>query len=522
MNDEYAIKILNPIGYKLLTNNQINSKIYKVIREGFSHNNSHNDDDNLILEENIWYLQHINTKQIIPAYKANNGTFKELPLNKCFDIYNTNTENTSSSSSSSSSLSKQIPIKFQNWLKVRSKIVREIQSMTLLTQQQQLMVEQQEQVQQNNYYHNQIGHEYIVNLNNVYELISNSKSTIFLVMEYIDGGELFDRIKLLSSSSSIIKEKEITAKYYFKQLILGIEYCHSSGIVHRDLKPENLLIKDINNTIDDHDINTNKRNTLINQLGLLKIADFGLSAFVFDDINISDNYNIDTNLIINDQDPLSSIIDPLTGNNNISQSDLKPSYEPLPLLSITNSNSTIQLKRLNSIVGSPYYVAPEVNNGLGSYDGFKSDLWSCGVILYSMLMGVLPFGSDLNICPRYHKFCSILNYNIDTTINDKIDNNNKNNYNNKNNNNNDLNNDMIANSSEFDWFFGSDISFNVRDLLIYLLHPHSEQRLSSSQTLLHPWLTDSDYNNINNTILYNHTTSDMKMTHNIYTTTVDC
>ena len=36
--------------------------------------------------------------------------------------------------------------------------------------------------------------------------------------------------------------KEATAKYYFFQLLKGVEYCHDNGIVHRDLKPENILM----------------------------------------------------------------------------------------------------------------------------------------------------------------------------------------------------------------------------------------------------------------------------------------
>jgi serine/threonine protein kinase len=74
---------------------------------------------------------------------------------------------------------------------------------------------------------------------------------IFIVLELISGGELFDKIVAEG------RFDEPTARFYFKQLIRGVKYCHNQGVCHRDLKPENLLL----------DGN-----------GDLKISDFGLSA----------------------------------------------------------------------------------------------------------------------------------------------------------------------------------------------------------------------------------------------------
>src|ERR1700735_1595056 len=54
---------------------------------------------------------------------------------------------------------------------------------------------------------------------------------------------------------------ENKARYYFKQIINGIEYCHQNLVTHRDLKPENILV-------DENDV--------------LKIADFGLSNLMKD------------------------------------------------------------------------------------------------------------------------------------------------------------------------------------------------------------------------------------------------
>jgi serine/threonine protein kinase len=78
-----------------------------------------------------------------------------------------------------------------------------------------------------------------------------SKTKIYFVLEFVTGGELFDKI----SSNGRLKEDE--ARKYFQQLINAVDYCHSRGVYHRDLKPENLLL----------DAN-----------GALKVSDFGLSA----------------------------------------------------------------------------------------------------------------------------------------------------------------------------------------------------------------------------------------------------
>ena len=82
--------------------------------------------------------------------------------------------------------------------------------------------------------------------------IFESSDSFYSVMEYCEGGELFNFIV----KNRRLSEEE--AAFFYYQLINGLEYIHSLGIVHRDLKPENLLLTK------DH---------------LLKIIDFGLSNY---------------------------------------------------------------------------------------------------------------------------------------------------------------------------------------------------------------------------------------------------
>ncbi|CAL4914138.1 unnamed protein product [Urochloa decumbens] len=147
--------------------------------------------------------------------------------------------------------------------------------------------------------------------------VMGSKARIFIVLEYVTGGELFEII----ATNGRLKEDE--ARKYFQQLINAVDYCHSRGVYHRDLKLENLLL---------------------DAAGNLKVSDFGLSAL------------------------------------------------------------TEQVKAdglLHTTCGTPNYVAPEVIED-GGYDGATADIWSCGVILFVLLAGYLPF-EDENIIALYKK-----------------------------------------------------------------------------------------------------------------------
>lgn len=76
-----------------------------------------------------------------------------------------------------------------------------------------------------------LDHPNIVRLSDVFE----DKSYVYLVMELVTGGELFDRIVEKGSYT----EKD--ASSLIKQVLEAVDYMHERGVVHRDLKPENLL-----------------------------------------------------------------------------------------------------------------------------------------------------------------------------------------------------------------------------------------------------------------------------------------
>lgn len=153
-------------------------------------------------------------------------------------------------------------------------------------------------------------HPHIIRL---YEVIE-TPTDIYVVMEYVKTGELFDYIV---EKGRLVEDE---ARHFFQQIISGVEYCHRNMVVHRDLKPENLLLD-------------SKMN--------VKIADFGLSNIMRDG------------------------------------------------------------HFLKTSCGSPNYAAPEVISGK-LYAGPEVDVWSCGVILYALLCGSLPF-DDENIPNLFKK-----------------------------------------------------------------------------------------------------------------------
>ncbi|XP_056115914.1 myosin light chain kinase family member 4 isoform X2 [Rhinichthys klamathensis goyatoka] len=208
---------------------------------------------------------------------------------------------------------------------------------------------------------NQLNHANLIQLYAAFE----SRHEIILVMEYVDGGELFDRI-----IDENYKLTELDTVLFIRQISEGLQYMHKMYILHLDLKPENILCVSRE---------TNK----------VKIIDFGLAR----------------------------------------------RYKPREKL------------RVN--FGTPEFLAPEVINY--EFVSFPTDMWSLGVITYMLLSGLSPFlGEDDN-----------------ETLNN-----------------------ILACQWSFEEAEFADISEEAKDFITRLLVKSKSWRMSASQSLKHPWLSD--------------------------------
>ena len=203
-----------------------------------------------------------------------------------------------------------------------------------------------------------------------YHTIFETEKYVQVVMDYCDGGELFDKICLYG------KIPESLCAYYLRQICSAVYYIHSRGVVHCDLKPENILIK------------------IENGKEVIKLIDFGLSQ-----INKEGSY-------------------------------------------LTDKAGTIM------------YMSPEQIDG--KYDE-TADMWSIGVILYTMIYGYSPWYT-----PRDGIFHS-------PALIKKIK--------------------MGFNSNLFPR--EPKVSNKVRHLIEKLLKYHVGNRLTASETLEHPFLINA-------------------------------
>jgi eukaryotic-like serine/threonine-protein kinase len=158
-----------------------------------------------------------------------------------------------------------------------------------------------------------IGNDHILE---IYDIGSLPDGGRYMVMEYLDGRALSDRIR----ASGRLEVPEVG--HIGLQLLNGLGAAHDAGVLHRDLKPDNIFLV----------------NQKAGMRDFVKIIDFGISKF------------------------------------NLGKDEMR-------------------MTATGMVVGTPYYIAPEVAKGLGDAD-HRADIYAVGVILYEALSGRVPFDAE--------------------------------------------------------------------------------------------------------------------------------
>lgn len=157
----------------------------------------------------------------------------------------------------------------------------------------------------------------------------------YLVMEYVPGTDLR---RLLRERGRL---EPRVAVDILRQVLSALAHAHAAGIIHRDIKPENILL---------HESGLAGRNGF-SQLGTVKVTDFGLGK--------------------------GDLMNPRVGGTQ----------------SIVFSTDASQPEESQQIAGSLDYMPPEQRQG-GPVDP-RADLFACGVVLFEMLTGERPAGTEV-------------------------------------------------------------------------------------------------------------------------------
>ncbi|EEB07412.1 AGC protein kinase Cek1 [Schizosaccharomyces japonicus yFS275] len=256
-----------------------------------------------------------------------------------------------------------------------------------------------------------------------------SKEYLYLVMEYMNGGDCASLLKVFGCL------EESWARRYIAEVVLCLGDLHARNIVHRDLKPDNLLIdsrghlkltdfglsrkglarrrKHVRNPSDSSD--SNQATVLepavsdsfhLRDFGCRPteptVDEFGLQVDNSDIRSVSQAFSLERNFSRTFDDDASSI------HSNLSYTSLIP-RQNTGGTSGTNTGN-MQLFDPNdssrTFVGTPDYLAPEII--LGEDYGGMGDWWSLGCIAFEFLFGYPPFNADT---PN-EVFQNILNRNI--------------------------------------------------------------------------------------------------------------
>jgi len=168
---------------------------------------------------------------------------------------------------------------------------------------------------------------------------------LYCVMPYCSGGDLFGVVvRYTEESGGEIGMPEPVARFWFRQILMGLNYLQSKGVCHRDLSLENILV--------------NRDKCLI--------IDFGMCLRV----------------------PYSDPLNRGATTDVISGSGLRRLIVP------------------QGTCGKHNYMSPEIFANREPFDGFAIDVWAAGVILYIMLTGFPPYDQAMETDPRFEAIIS--------------------------------------------------------------------------------------------------------------------
>ncbi len=165
-------------------------------------------------------------------------------------------------------------------------------------------------------------HENVLQL---FEVMDDSKiNKLYLVLEYCKNGDLMQMTKGDARTNSCTPLSDLQVWDVLRQILKGLRYLHDNSIVHGDIKPQNLLV---------------------NEMGVIKIADFGISKFV-------------------------------------------------------NDTSDGEKEKLLETAGTPAFMSPELCSGK-AYEGELADVYALGATIFMLRCGKPPFVAN-KLITLYH------------------------------------------------------------------------------------------------------------------------
>ncbi|MES1177638.1 MAG: protein kinase [Myxococcales bacterium] len=167
----------------------------------------------------------------------------------------------------------------------------------------------------------------------VYELGRRADGTLYYTMRIVPGRTLAQAI---GESKGI--QQRLSLVNHFSGLCQAIAYAHSRGIVHRDIKPDNVMVGEFGETV---------------------VLDWGMAKLLVQPLDETDATEI----------------------------SLAPEPAPARELELDDPGLTLE----GSLCGTPLYMSPEQAAGRSNEVDFRSDVWSLGVVLYTILSGRTPF-----------------------------------------------------------------------------------------------------------------------------------